>query len=89
MPPLSSTSGQPLLPSPQGEATEVAAAEPEKTDDVRVLRDVPEALPGPSLGPVGRGSGGTGSLEARRLPPPETAVVQAQPSEQPTRLRRG
>jgi len=82
VPPLSSTSGQPVLPPPQEKATEVASAVPEKADEVRVLRDVPEALPGPSLGPV---SAAPTELEVRRLPRLETGVVQAQPSEQPIR----
>ncbi len=72
---------EPILPLPQEKAIALAAAAAEKTDEVRVLRDVPEPLPGPSLGPE---SAAPAETEVRRLPPPQTGVVKAQPSDQPS-----
>jgi len=77
--PVPPPSLQPVLPPSQMEAKDVAAAIPERTDEVRVLRDAPTSVPGTSLAADGRVSG---EDEVRRLPPPESAVVQPQPSEQ-------
>ena len=60
--------GQPVLPPPRTRQTTLHPRLPEKTDEVRVLRDVPASLPGPSLGPD---STAPAEPEVRRLPPPE------------------
>ncbi len=79
--PSPSTSRQPVFLPLQETGNAVASAASEKTDEVRVLRDVPESLPGPDLGPDNAAATGP---EVRRLPPPTAEVVQAQPSEQPS-----
>jgi hypothetical protein len=81
VPPTPDTSAQPVFPSPQVQAEDVASAASERTDEVRVLRDAPASEAGPSLGPDSAVSTDSG---ARRLPPVEIGVVQAQPSEQPS-----
>ena len=68
---------QPVL-LPHVEAKDVAVAAAEKTDEVRVLRDAAGSDAGPNLTPD---SATPVEPEVRRLPPPETAVGSAQPSE--------
>ncbi|MGA2258850.1 MAG: hypothetical protein ABSG53_29635, partial [Thermoguttaceae bacterium] len=78
--PAPSTSPQPILPLPQVGAKSIASAAPEKMDEVRVLRDVPASITGPSLA---ADSAVSSEPEVRRLPPPETVAIQAQPSDDP------
>ncbi|MGO9114639.1 MAG: hypothetical protein ACLP9L_35940 [Thermoguttaceae bacterium] len=75
--PTRSTSPHPTLPPPQVKAKNVATAAPERTEELRVLRVVSASVTGPSLGSEEKSPA---EVEVRRLPLPESGVIQTQPS---------
>ncbi len=76
--PSPNTTVEPDLP-PQVGAQEVSSATAEGTEEVRVLRDAPDSVPGPSLA---RDNSAPAESGVRRLPPTESGGGEAQPSEQ-------